>query len=281
MAKTRKPNSRKTKSRKTKTRKTRNRRTIKVRVGRTRPAAGNNRQTAEDRLAELKRRLLEINDLHGAASVLSWDQATYMPKEGAAARGRQGATLRRLAHEKFVDPVIGRLVDALAAQADNLGEDDACLVRVVQRDFVKSIRVPAAYVARANALGAASYDAWTRARPSNDFAAMVPFLERLLDISREYADFFAPYERIADPFIDDAEEGMTTASVQAVFTGLRRELMPMVRAITEQAPADDRCLHQRFGEPAQLEFGLKVAQRMGYDLDRGRLDKTYHPFCTR
>jgi len=281
MAKTRKPNSRKPKSRKTKTRKTRNRRTIKVRVGRTRPAAGNNRQTAEDRLAELKRRLLEINDLHGAASVLSWDQATYMPKEGAAARGRQGATLRRLAHEKFVDPVIGRLVDALAAQADNLGEDDACLVRVVQRDFVKSIKVPAAYVARANALGAASYDAWTRARPSNDFAAMVPFLERLLDISREYADFFAPYERIADPFIDDAEEGMTTASVAPLFTALRRELVPMVRAITEQAPADDRCLHQRFGEPAQLEFGLKVAQRMGYDLDRGRLDKTHHPFCTR
>ena len=281
MAKTRKPKSRKPKSRKTKTRKTRNRRTITARVGRTRPPAGNKRQTVEDKLAELKRRLLEVNDLNGAASVLSWDQATYMPKEGAAARGRQGATLRRLAHEKFVDPALGRLVDALAAQADNLGEDDACLVRVVQRDFVKSIKVPAEYVARANALGAASYDAWTRARPSNDFAAMVPFLERFLDLSREYADFFAPYERIADPFIDDAEEGMTTASVQTLFTALRRELVPMVRAITEQAPADDRCLHQPFGEPAQLEFGLKVAQRIGYDLDRGRLDKTHHPFCTR
>src|SRR5206468_12073419 len=106
-------------------------------------------------------------------------------------------------------------------------------------------------------------------------------LERLLDISREYAEFFAPYERIADPFIDDAEEGMTTVSVEALFTALRRELVPIVRAITEQAPADDRCLHQRFPEPPQLEFGLKVAQRMGYDLDRGRLDKTHHPFCTR
>ena len=33
---------------------------------------------------------------------------------GAAARGRQGATLQRLAHEKFVDPALGRLIDALA-----------------------------------------------------------------------------------------------------------------------------------------------------------------------
>ena len=281
MAKARKPKSRKPKSHKAKTRKTRTRRTMTAGVGKARLPAGDKRQTAEARLAELKRRLLEIDDLSGAASVLSWDQATYMPKEGAAARGRQGATLRRLAHESFVDPALGRLVDALALQADNLSEDDACLVRVVQRDFAKAIKVPAEYVARANALGAASYDAWTRARPSNDFAAMVPFLERLLDMSCEYAEFFAPYEHIADPFIDDAEEGMTAASVQALFTALRRELVPTVRAITEQAPADDRCLRQRFPEPAQLEFGLKVAQRMGYDLDRGRLDKTHHPFCTR
>jgi carboxypeptidase Taq len=204
-----------------------------------------------------------------------------MPKDGAAARGRQGATLRRIAHEKFVDPALGRLIDALAPHAEHLSEDDACLVRVVQRDFEKAIKVPAEYVARANALGTASYDAWTRARPANDFAAMVPFLERLLDISREYAEFFAPYDHIADPFIDDAEEGMTTASVQALFKALRRALVPMVRAIAEQSPADDRCLRQRFAEAAQLDFGLTVAQRMGYDLDRGRLDKTHHPFCTR
>jgi carboxypeptidase Taq len=245
------------------------------------PRAHRNGATTEQKLTELRRRLLEINDLNAAGSVLGWDQATYMPKEGAAARGRQGATLRRLAHEKFIDPALGRLVDTLAPHADGLAEDDACLIRVVQRDFAKAIKVPADYVARANALGAASYDAWTRARPANDFAAMVPFLQRLLDMSREYAEFFAPYDHVADPFIDDAEEGMTTASVQALFKALRRELVPMVRAIAEQSPADDSCLRQRFGEATQLDFGLKVAQRMGYDLDRGRLDKTLHPFCTR
>ena len=285
MAKTRKSTRKSThKSRlhKARTGKNKTHRVITARQSKAaRAPARNNRRMAEDRLAELKRCLMEISDLSAAGSVLSWDQATYMPKGGAAARGRQGATLRRLAHEKFVDPALGRLVDALAPQADSLTEDDACLVRVVQRDFDKAIKVPAEYVARANALGSASYDAWTRARPANDFAAMVPFLEQLLEVSREYAEFFAPYEHIADPFIDDAEEGMTTASVQTLFAALRRELVPMVRAIAEQAPADDSCLRQTFGEPAQLEFGLKVAQRMGYDLDRGRLDKTHHPFCTR
>jgi carboxypeptidase Taq len=52
----------------------------------------------EARLGELERRLSEIGDLGSAGAVLGWDQATYMPAGGAAARARQGATLSRLAH---------------------------------------------------------------------------------------------------------------------------------------------------------------------------------------
>ena len=55
----------------------------------------------------------------------------------------------------------------------------------------------------------------------------------------------------------------------------------MVRAICDQAPADDSCLHQSFPKTAQFDFGLSVAKRMGYDSERGRLDKTHHPFCTK
>jgi carboxypeptidase Taq len=44
---------------------------------------------------------------------------------------------------------------------------------------------------------------------------------------------------------------------------------------------DDACLNRSFDETAQLDFGLKIAAQMGYDLERGRLDKTRHPFCTK
>jgi carboxypeptidase Taq len=239
------------------------------------------RQSSDAILAELKHRLLEVYDLNAAGSLLSWDQATYMPNGGAISRGRQSAVVRRLAHEHFVDPEIGRLLDHLEPCADRLSSHDATLIRVVRRDFERAIRVPAEYVAHANAHFSASYNAWTRARPANDFAAMIPFLERTLDLSREYASFFAPYHHIADPMIDDTDEGLTTATVQRLFAGLRRELIPMVRAICDQPAADDGCLRSSFSEAAQLSFGLSVATQMGYDLERGRLDKTRHPFCSK
>jgi len=237
----------------------------------------------EARLEEVKRRLREVGDLGAASAVLGWDQATYMPAGGAAARARQGATLSRLAHEKFIAPALGRLLDQLQPYADSLppDSDDACLIRVTRRDFEKAIKVPADFVARWSAHGSASYDAWTRARPADDFATMRPLLERTLDFSRRFAEFFAPYAHIADPLIDGPDEGMTTAKVQALFAELRAVLVPMVRAISEQPPADDRCLGGSFPEAQQMAFGLAAIKRFGYDLERGRLDKTHHPFCTK
>jgi carboxypeptidase Taq len=142
-------------------------------------------QPAETKLAELKLRLLEISDLTAAGALLGWDQSTYMPRGGAPARARQGATLSKLAHEKSIDPALGKLLDELAPYAAGLPyqSDEASLIRVARRDFEKAIKVPSAYVARASALGSASYDAWTRARPANDFATMRPFLEQAVDLS--------------------------------------------------------------------------------------------------
>ena len=241
------------------------------------------RRAAEQMLVELKQRLREISDLNAAGSVLNWDQATYMPQAGAAARGRQLAMLGSLAHERAVAPALGRLLDSLVGYGASLpyDSDDSSLIRVAHREYQKKIKVPPDHIARAIAQGSASYDAWTRARPANDFATMVPYLERTLDLSREYSSYFAPYKHVADPHIDDADEGMTTASTHKLFEELKTHLVPIVRAICEQPAADDSSLRQTFAKAAQLDFARHVAERLGYDLRRGRLDLTLHPFSTR
>ena len=242
-----------------------------------------NRRSAEQMLVELKRRLREISDLNAAGDVLNWDQATYMPEGGAGARGRQRAMLNRLAHEQAVEPALGTLIDALVRYGESLpyNSDDASLIRVARREYQKKIKIPPDHVARATAHSSASYDAWTRARPANEFATMVPYLERTLDLSREYSSYFAPFKHIADPHIDDADEGMTTASTRKLFGELKRQLVPMVDAICEQPAADNSSLRQTFAKAAQFDFALHIAESLGYDFKRGRLDLTHHPFCTR
>src|SRR5690348_3460456 len=93
------------------------------------PARAARQPSADAILADLKQRLAEIYDLNAAGSVLGWDEATYMPKGGAPARGRQSALLRRLAHERFVDPALGHALDRLEPQAGKLAPADASLIR--------------------------------------------------------------------------------------------------------------------------------------------------------
>ncbi len=224
-----------------------------------------------------------MDDLNKAAAVLNWDQTTYMPSGGAAARGRQIATLSRLAHEKFTDAGLGKLLDALRPYEESLpyDSDEASLLRVTRREYEKLTKVPAAFVAKLNTHQAESYQVWTEARPANDFARVQPYLEKTLDLSRKLADFFPGYEHIADPLIDFADYGMQVSSIRALFAELRAQLVPIVQAITSQPVADDACLKQAYPEAQQLAFGKSVIEKLGYDFKRGRQDKTHHPFCTK
>jgi carboxypeptidase Taq len=237
----------------------------------------------KQKVQELRERLAVASDLNSAAAVLAWDQTTYMPPGGAKARGQQIATLERLAHEHFTDPAIGRLLDELQAYGEGLpyDSDDASLVRVTRRDYDQATRVPAAFVARLSEHQATSYQAWTVARANNDFDMMQPYLERTVEFSREYASYFPGYQHIADPLIDRMDYGMRAATIRALFAELREQLVPLVQTITAQPPVDDSCVRQPFPEDQQLAFGLDVIRAFGYDLARGRQDKTYHPFMTK
>ena len=229
---------------------------------------------------ELTTRLAEHNDLQMAAALLRWDQTTYMPEGGGPARGRQLATLDRLAHERLTDPGLARVLERVERTVS--GDSFAAkLVRIARRDVERATKVPAAFVSAFSNHRAELYDRWTRARPANDFKSIAPLLAKSVEMSRAYAEYFAPYDHVADPLIDLADPGMRAASVRALFTDLRAALVPLVDAITRQPPADDRCLRQPFDEATQLAFGLAVATSFGFDLRRGRQDKTHHPFMTK
>lgn len=233
----------------------------------------------EDRLQELKSRLIEIGDLRYAASLLTWDQRTFMPPKGAESRARQVAMLQRLAHQKFMDPVLGRLLEELEPYEASLAydSDEASLIRVTRRDYERETRVPADFQAEFDEHMAMSYHTWTHARPENDFERMVPILEKTLEYSRRYAEFFPEKDHLIDPLIAITDEGVTGADLRLLFGELCDALVPMVEEIAQRPALDDSYLYQHYPQEEQLRFGLDIVERFGYDLDRGREDLSAHP----
>ncbi|HEU4724355.1 MAG TPA: carboxypeptidase M32 [Candidatus Eisenbacteria bacterium] len=233
-------------------------------------------------LEALKIRLREVDDLHRASAVLQWDQATYMPPGGARGRGRQIATLSRLAHETFTAAETGRLLDAAASETASLPfeSDEASIVRVTRRSWDLAVRRPASLVGEFQEHQAKSYQAWTAARPANDFASMRPYLEKTLEFSRRTAECYPGFDHIADPMINFYDYGMKASSVRTLFATLRDRLVPLVRAISSRPLADNGCILRNAPAADQLAFGVEVITKFGYDWNRGRQDLTHHPFQT-
>ncbi len=250
------------------------------------PVDGQRCETAtmkeKELLADLKNRLVEIDDLSRASAVLSWDQATYMPQGGAAARARQMSTLSKIGHSKATDIELGRTLDALQAWSEKLSpdNDDGALVRLARRNYDRSTKVPGALIGAMSEHFAGMYDLWSQARPANDFSKVRDGLAKTIDLSRQLAECFAPYEHIMDPLIDFSDFGMKVSSVSKIFADLRTQLVPLVNAVTSKPMTDDSVLRQIYTERRQWDFGMGVIKRLGYDLERGRQDKTLHPFCT-
>lgn len=232
-----------------------------------------------DRFREL---LEEIHDIGAASAVLSWDQQVMMPSGGAEGRASQLATLNRLAHERFTGDEMVEALEAAREEAEGLDpdSDDARLVSEVGREIEKQRKVTSEWVSafsRATSLG---QQVWQQARADSDFASFSPKLEEILQLRREYAGFFEPYDHIYDPLLDDYEPNMKTAQVKEIFAHLRDPQVELVQAIAEVGPTDDSPLHQPFDVEKQQAFGEEVIEAFGYDFERGRQDKSAHPFTT-
>ncbi|MDR7559428.1 MAG: carboxypeptidase M32, partial [Armatimonadota bacterium] len=235
-----------------------------------------------DAVERLKDHLRTITDLRSAAAFLRWDQETFMPPAAALARAGTLATLSRLAHEAFISAETGRLLEEAERVAGELDpdSDEAALVRMTRRDYDRQRKLPAEFVAERAREASLSVQVWREARRRDDFAAFRPSLEKMVDFARRTADYLGFTEHSYDALLDLYEPERTAREVEAIFARLREVTVPFVRAIAERGPVvDDGFLRQDYPEDGQRAFGLMVAEAFGYDLARGRLDVSAHPFA--
>jgi len=236
----------------------------------------------ENKLNQLKTILNEVADLGSASALLGWDQQTYMPPGAAEGRGNQLATLGQIAHIKFTSDEVGRLLDELEPQAGQLDpdSDDARLIKVTRREYDKNTKVPAEWVAEFARVTTMAQQVWQEARAENDFAKFQPYLEKIVELRRQYAEIFAPYDHVYDALLDDFEPGLKTAEVKEIFGKLRPQQVELIKAIADRPQVDDSFLHLHYDEQKQWDFGVDVITKFGYDWKRGRQDRSVHPFTT-
>ncbi len=235
----------------------------------------------QEKLETLKTKLKEVKNLYSAASVLGWDQQVNMPPGGATARAEQLATLHRMAHEIFTADEIGMLLEELAQADYDYDSNEASLVRVVQRDYHKARKLPPELVAEMSRTFSLGQQVWPRARAEKEFSQFEEILTKIVDLNIQKGEAYGYEDCLYDALLDEYEPNVKTAEVNRVFGELKAELVPLVQAIADRADrVDDSFLKQDYDESAQWDFGMIPLKAIGFDFERGRQDKSIHPFTT-
>jgi carboxypeptidase Taq len=225
--------------------------------------------------------------LSSVSQLLNWDQETYMPPQAAPFRAEQMSELARLVHERRIDPRVGKLISACERNGVMRDASAAANVREMRRDFNLATKLPSSLVAEIALAASQSQEVWKEAREKSDFSMFAPSLERMVALMRKKAKCLgvARGGEAYDALLDEHEPGMTAKAVEATFTPLRQRLADLIAEIarakkTRRGKVSTKCLDVELDADAQHKFGLHVLEKMGFELQAGRLDTTTHPFCS-
>jgi len=231
---------------------------------------------------QLEERFRRIGAIEQAISVLHWDTAAIMPEGGAFARAEQLSTLRLIAHQHLVAPEVENLLAEAGASNRNLGEWQRANLREMRRRWLHAAAVPGELVEAESRACSECEAVWRRARLENDFAAVLPGLERILHIEREIGAVkgerlgTSPYEALAEQY----EPGASVAVIDRLFDEIAAFLPDLIEdAVARQAAAPSANISGAFPIEAQRRLAMRLMEQIGFDFKHGRLDISAHPFC--
>ena len=238
-----------------------------------------------EKFDKLRSLLGEITALQQAGAVLGWDRETYMPAGGGKDRANQMSTLARLIHDRAASDELGQLLEDLESEVAGMDpdSDEARIIRVTKRDYDRNCKIPGQLVQDISRASSEGIQAWRQARASKDYCIFAPAMKRNTALNVELAQALGAGDGKSayDALLDQFEPGLTSAQLEQIFSELRGTILPLVQAIANSPrQADQSMVRQHFDETEQIRFGISLVQRFGYDANRGRLDKSPHPFCT-
>lgn len=239
--------------------------------------------SSNESLDFIYRQQKELSVLGGIGALLSWDQMTYMPEKGASERSEQAALLSSLAHKRVVSDKFWTHITRLHNDSifDSLSPEDQHVVKRLYKDVEKSRKIPQDFVIRSAKITTMAYQAWQKARNKNDFNLFKPYLEKIVELQKEYCGYIGLPGPQYDSLLDDYEEGMTTKKLRTEFNPLKKNLKTLLdKIISSKTYEQQQDLSLQFPKNVQQQICHHIFKQLNLPDDASRIDESTHPFTT-
>lgn len=231
----------------------------------------------------LENKLKQITHLRNLAAVIQWDAEINLPKGATTNRHEELATLSVLIHELSTSQELGKLINAATQEIDHLDAWQKSNLQIIQRTYEhEKCITPELQHDYSIARNTCEF-LWREARVKNNFTALAPHLDRVFELSRKIADLKADHfgKDQYDLLMDGYDPDRTTTEIREVYDVLKRELPKLIEKIVAKQKNEKVIdLTDKIDENTQKAIGLRIIEKIGFNMDKGRLDKSAHPFCS-
>jgi carboxypeptidase Taq len=216
--------------------------------------------------------------------LLNWDQRTCLPPGGHSHRAAQLAVLAGLLSRRMTDPQIGESLAALEqgmSSINNFSQVESVNVREWRRIYDRACKIPESLSVELARVTSEGELAWETARLENNWNSFLPHLKRIVELKRQEALALGFDDELYDGLMDDFEPGETTGKIQPLFEKLGAALVELLGRIkgSERHP-DPNLLVGDSPVHSQEILIREIMEKIGYNLDGGRIDRSAHPFMS-
>jgi len=220
-----------------------------------------------------------IADVVYSASVLSWDQETYLPTEAAGFRAGQLSTLMGISHEMFTAENTGTFLKDLEKEK-GLDDIQKKNIELIAEEYSKQKKYSTRFVEEMSHAVSAAFNAWQQAKKENNFKLFAPKLQKLIEFKKRECDILGYESHPYNALLDQHEKKATVAELDVLFAEVKKQLVPFVKKIFAAQQVENKFFFQHYDKDKQWQFGIELLKQMGFDFNRGRQDISSHPFTT-
>jgi carboxypeptidase Taq len=224
--------------------------------------------------------------LQSTSHLLEWDQEVNLPLKGLDLRAQQNKLMHESFHkhmtsktyEKNLSELINLDSGAILCQDLSLRQQSA--LREMRKDYLEKSKIPGSFVKKSAEIITESVDAWKNARKNNSFKEFLPHLKKVIALSQKKAEHLGFVKHPYDALLDQYEQGMTVAKIDAIFTPLKKELIAILEELSRKEKRGDQIeLKGYYPILSQKDLSKSVVEKLGLAKEYYHLAETAHPFC--
>ncbi len=219
----------------------------------------------------------EIGILQSISSLAQWDNDVIMPKGGASLRSDQMIFLSGQIYQRLNNSNIANLIED---SVDLTDWQQANLVKI-KRLYLRNQAVDQKLVEATTKTALECELNWRDARKNNDFKLFAKYFSPLLKLVQETSLREAEMLNLSqyNALLDTYDLGRKAEEIDLIFTDLEKFLPDFIDQVKiKQNTQITTPLNSNFPTLKQKNLGLLCMKALGFNLDKGRLDISTHPF---